>query len=106
VSASEPVRSYLPPEEPDHRESGLAAVSLLLGILSWIAFPVVCALPAVFLGHKARIDIAKSEGKLTGDMMAAVGLGLGYANIALAALIGLCVAGVLLFAAFGNALPD
>jgi hypothetical protein len=106
VSTSLPVRSYLPPEEPEHRESGLATFSLLMGVLSWIALPVVCAVPAILLGHKARIDIAKSGGKLTGDAMAVAGLWMGYANIALAALIGLCIAGVLLFTAFGNALPD
>ncbi len=106
MSASPEGRSYLPPEEFVDRNSRLAYVSLLMGILSWIALPVVCAIIAVVAGQKARIDIAKSEGKLTGDLMAVVGIWLGYANIALVALIGICAASVLLFAAVGNLLPQ
>jgi hypothetical protein len=90
-------RSYLPPEEPLDRTSGLARASFILGILSWCAFPLVCGIAAVVAGHKARIDIAKSEGRLTGDTIAVVGLWLGYANILLIALICLCAAGFFLF---------
>lgn len=106
MSASSEGRSYLPPEEFVDRNSGLAYVSLLMGILSWIALPVVCAIIAVIVGHRARIDIAKSEGKVTGDRLALTGLWLGYANIALAALIGICAASVLLFAVVGSLLPQ
>jgi hypothetical protein len=102
MSASPPGRSYLPPEEPDRRVSGLAVISLWMGIFSWVALPLVCAIPAVLLGHKARIEIAKSGEELPGDRLAVIGLWLGYANLAFVALIGLCAAGVFLFAAVGN----
>lgn len=89
-------RSYLPPEEPLHRISQLAIYSLTMGILSWTVFPLVCGIIAIILGHKARIDIAESRGRLTGDTTAIIGLWLGYANIALVALIGLCIASLFL----------
>jgi hypothetical protein len=92
VSDSLRGRSYLPPEEPPFQKSGLASASLVMGILSWAGFPLICGLAAVFLGHKARIEIANSEGRLTGDLTARIGLWLGYANVVLVALIGLCAA--------------
>ncbi|MBN2084014.1 MAG: DUF4190 domain-containing protein [Anaerolineales bacterium] len=89
-------RSYLPPEEPPFQISGLATASLFLGLASWIILPVLGAIPAIVLGHMARVRIAQSEGRLTGDGLAAAGLVMGYANIVLIALITVCIAGLFL----------
>jgi hypothetical protein len=86
-------RSYLPPEELPFTTSYLAIASLFLGVLSWVLIPFFCGLLAVALGHMARIEIARSAGKLTGDGMAVVGLVLGYANIAVVLCLVVCIAG-------------
>jgi hypothetical protein len=86
--------------------SSLAVVSLFLGILGWAAVPFFSAIAAVVLGHMARIQIAKSEGKLTGDGLAVIGLWLGYANIALVALAVVCLAVLFLIPAVSNLLAQ
>ena len=92
-------RSYLPPEEPPFKPSSLAVYSLCMGIFAWTAIPVVGGIIAVALGHRARIEIARSAGKLTGDGMAVVGLVLGYSNIIAAACIVVCIASFFLLPA-------
>jgi hypothetical protein len=92
-------RSYLPPEEPLYRDSVLAVASLGLGFASWIILPLLAAIPAVVFGHMARLEIARSEGRLTGDGMAVAGLIMGYANIACAALAIVCMASLFLLPA-------
>jgi uncharacterized membrane protein len=102
MSASLEGRSYLPPEEPLERPCPLAGISLFFGIASWIAFPLLSAIAAIVLGHMARIQIARSEGRLTGDTMAVIGLWLGYANIVFVALIVICLASLFLLPAIGK----
>jgi hypothetical protein len=92
-------RSYLPPEELPFTTSYLAIASLFLGVLSWVLIPFFCGLLAVALGHMARIEVARSAGKLTGDGMAVVGLVLGYSNIIAAACIVVCIASFFLLPA-------
>jgi hypothetical protein len=75
-----------------------------MGILGWVALPFVCALAAVVLGHMARIRIARSAGKLTGDGLAVAGLWLGYANIVVVALAAVCLAILFLVPAVSNLL--
>ena len=106
MSSSMKERSYLPPEEPLNRASPLAVYSLTMGILSWTVFPLICGIAAIILGHKARIDIAESRGRLTGDTTAIIGLWLGYANVALVLLISLCAAVFFLFLALASMLPS
>ena len=89
-------RSYLPPEEPPFTTSGLAVYSLAMGLTAWILLPLLAGIAAIVLGHKARLEIARSAGRLTGDGLAVAGLVMGYANVAFVALIIACLAGILL----------
>ncbi|MGB7536976.1 MAG: DUF4190 domain-containing protein [Anaerolineales bacterium] len=90
------VRSYLPPEEPLTRPSNLALASLSLGFASWIFLPVLAAIPAIILGHMARMEIARSEGRLTGDGLAVAGLVMGYINVVFVAVVTVCIASLFL----------
>jgi type IV pilus assembly protein PilA len=56
----------------------MAIVSLILGILSMVAFSIFAGIPAVILGHKSRGRIRRSMGTLTGDGVALAGLIMGY----------------------------
>jgi competence protein ComGC len=56
----------------------MAIVSLILGILSMVAFSIFAGIPAVILGHKSRGRIKRSMGALTGDGVALAGLIMGY----------------------------
>jgi len=101
MTASMESRSYLPPEEPLTRTSTLAIVSMVMGILSWSALPLICGIAAVITGHMARMEIARSAGRITGDGFAVTGLITGYANIAIIALLGLCISGFFLISVAG-----
>jgi hypothetical protein len=61
-------------------------------------FPVVGGIVAVITGHMALRELRESQGGLTGEGMAKVGLVLGYLHLALVVL-GFCV--VALFLALG-----
>lgn len=82
--------------QPQGQTSTLAIVSLVTGIVSWFALPIIGAIIAVITGHMAKREIRESMGNLTGDGMATVGLVLGYLQLGLS-VIGLCVV-VVLFA--------
>ncbi|MGI8688757.1 MAG: DUF4190 domain-containing protein [Thermomicrobiales bacterium] len=59
----------------------MAVISLVSGILTWIAIPVIGAVVAIMLGHGARRLIRRSGGELLGDGMAVAGIVLGYAQL-------------------------
>ncbi len=61
--------------------SSSAIVSLIAGIVSWLAFPFISAIVAVIAGHMARGEIRRSNGTIGGNGMAMAGLILGYLNI-------------------------
>lgn len=63
---------------PQATTSGLAVASLVMGILSFTAFPILPGILAVIFGHSALSSIRSSEGRLTGDGLALAGLILGY----------------------------
>jgi hypothetical protein len=63
--------------------SGLAITSLVLGILSFLCFSILTAIPAVICGHIARSNIKNSQGRQKGEGLALGGLICGYINIAL-----------------------
>jgi hypothetical protein len=69
----------------------MATISLVLGILSWIALPFVGAVGAIICGHMARAEIRRSQGALDGDGQAVAGLVLGYVHIAVLMLIAIAV---------------
>ena len=60
--------------------AGAAAGSVILGLLSLFCL-FFTAIPAIVLGHRARHEIRQSQGKLTGQYIALVGLTLGYLGI-------------------------
>lgn len=74
---------YAPVVAPN---SNMAIISLVAGILSWVALPLIGALVAVICGHLARREIRTSGGRLTGQGLALAGLILGYIQLVLAAL--------------------
>ena len=70
------------------RTSTLAIVSLISGIASWLPLPLLGAIVAVVCGHLARGEIRRAPaGTIEGDGMAIAGLILGYAHLALWALV-------------------
>jgi len=60
-----------------------AVVSLICGILAWVLFPFICAIPAIIFGHIARNEIRDSNGQMGGRGMALTGLILGYGQMVL-----------------------
>ena len=73
--------------------STMAIVSVISGVLSWFVLPFIGAVVAIFTGHMARTEIKNNPG-MQGDVLAIVGLILGYLHI-----IAFC-GGVLLFLLF------
>ncbi|MBX6313332.1 MAG: DUF4190 domain-containing protein, partial [Isosphaeraceae bacterium] len=61
--------------------SQLALASLILGVLSYVALPVIGALGAVVTGHLALGHIRASAGRMGGAPLAKIGLVLGYAQL-------------------------
>lgn len=67
--------------------SGIAVLSLIMGILSYIVLPFAGALIAILTGHLARSEIRRNPDRLEGSSMALVGLVLGYVNLLACALV-------------------
>jgi len=66
------------------RTSTPAILSLVFGILCWVALPLVGAVAAVVCGHLARSEIRRAPpGTLEGDGLAVAGLVMGWLHIAL-----------------------
>src|SRR3979411_1452465 len=70
----------------------LAIVSLASGVLCWVVVPVIGAIVAVVTGHLAKREIRRTGEQ--GDMLATVGLILGYVHLVL-------VVGILLLLVVG-----
>ena len=78
----------LPPGTPfafSAQTNTLALVSLISGIASWVAVPVVGAIVAVVTGHMAKREIRRTGEQ--GNTYATVGLVLGYLHLAVVLLI-------------------
>lgn len=73
--------------------NALAIVSLVFGILAWVALPLLGNIVAIICGHIARGQIAASQGRQEGAGLALAGLILGYLGI----LLGLMVILLLVF---------
>jgi hypothetical protein len=67
--------------------SNLAVISLVSGIVAWVLIPVLGAIVGVVAGHMAHAEIRRSGGSLTGQGLATVGMILGYAQLAIVALL-------------------
>jgi len=77
---------------PARTTSTTAIVSLVFGIVCWVAIPFIGAIVAVVCGHVARTEIRNAPpGSLDGDGMAVAGLILGYLHLALIAMFMLLV---------------
>lgn len=82
--------SYTPPPPPPPGAGGYAAPqtnqkalwSMILGILSIVCCGLFAGIPAIYLGGKAKTEIASSGGAQTGDGMAKAGVILGWISIA------------------------
>lgn len=63
----------------------LAVISLIAGLLSWVALPIIGSAAAIVCGHKARAQIRREPARYDGDGLAIAGLILGWAS----AIVGL-----------------
>ena len=82
--------------------STAAVVSLIFGILSWVALPVIAPIVAVVAGHMARAEIRRSNGQVGGSGMATAGLVLGYLQIALLVLVICAIVAIGLLTMLGS----
>jgi hypothetical protein len=71
---------------PARQTCSTATVSLIFGILSWCLLPIIGAIVAIVTGYMARGEIRRSNGTLDGDVMATIGLVLGWVHLAFIAL--------------------
>jgi hypothetical protein len=90
------------PFPPVTRNSTLAIVSLISGIVSWFLLPFLAAIVAVITGHMAKNEIKKGNGLVTGNGMATAGLVLGYIQLGLGVCVCIVVAVML---ALGMTIP-
>lgn len=70
----------------------MAIISLIAGIASWFFLPFLAAIVAIITGHMARTQIKQTYGTEGGDVVAVIGLVLGYLN-----LVTSCVLPILIF---------
>lgn len=82
---------------PPRQTSGLAVVSLVMGLCSWTVLPFIASLVAIVTGHMARADIRRRPHELEGDGLAVAGLVLGWVM-----LIGAVLAIAVLLVFFGG----
>lgn len=74
------------------RTSTMAVLSLVFGIVCWVALPFIGALAAVFCGHSARAEIRRAPpGTIEGDGMALAGLILGWVHLVLLVLAAMLI---------------
>jgi hypothetical protein len=78
-----------PPAAPNN---GLAIASLISGIASWVALPLVGGAAAVVFGHLAQRQIRETG--QSGSGMAVAGLVLGYLNVVMSILF-ICLFGAI-----------
>ena len=84
-----------PPPSAKRPPNTLAVISLLAGIVGYMGLPLVASIAAIVCGHLARAEIRKTGEE--GDVMAIIGLVLGYSHIAL-----VCIALTLIVAIYGG----
>ncbi len=79
---------------PVRQNSALAIVSLVAGLLGWTLLPLLGSIVAIITGHMARKEI-RANPALDGDVMAVIGLVLGWVAV-VGAIVGM-LAFLLLF---------
>jgi len=85
----------LPPLPYGKKDSVLAIVSLVSGLVAWTFIPIVGAIAAIITGHLAKKEIRDSGNALSGNGMALAGLILGYVQLGLM-LLGIIIVTVLI----------
>lgn len=90
------------------KNSNLAIISLISGILGLTFLPLIGSIVAVITGPMAKREIDESAGQLSGREMANVGLILGWIGIGLTVILCCCILlfGVPLWAFFGVLIQD
>lgn len=101
IAPATPAYSPQPYPSATPATSTAATISLVFGILSWIALPLIGSIVAIVAGHMARREIQASNNQLGGSGLALAGLILGYAQVAIGLL---ACAGFVLLAILGVAL--
>ncbi len=71
--------------------STLATVSLIAGILSFVVFPIIGAVVAIWTGYEARKETRSVPPRATGDGLATAGIVLGWAHVGLVVVTLCCV---------------
>lgn len=71
--------------------STLATVSLVAGILSFVVFPLIGAVVAIWTGYEARKETRSVPPRASGDGMATAGIVLGWIHIGLFVVALCCV---------------
>jgi hypothetical protein len=71
--------------------STLATVSLVAGILSFVMFPIIGAVVAIWTGYEARKETRSVPPKAAGDGMATAGIVLGWVHVGLFVIALCCV---------------
>jgi len=84
------------PRSPDTHP--LALLSLICGILAWVAFPILGSLVAIVSGHAALKQLKRSTPDQTGETLAKAGLIMGWLQIGLIVLITASYVGLILLA--------
>lgn len=74
------------------RTSTKAIIGLVLALVSWVACPIVAAIPALVLAHVSDREIARSGGRLDGGGLNLATRILGWLNIGLSLVVGVVVA--------------
>ena len=81
----------LPPMPAAKKDSVLAIVSLVCGLVGWTFLPLIGAIAAIITGHLAKKEIRDSAGTLSGNGMATAGLIMGYVQIGFVLLAIICM---------------
>lgn len=82
--------SYPPSTAP--RDSTLATVSLIAGILGLTLVPGLASLIALITGYMAKREIEESGGMIGGERSAKLGITLGWVAVGIGVIAGCCVA--------------
>ena len=69
--------------------STLAIVSLVAGIVGFVAMPIIGSIVAIWAGYAARNETRSVPPKASGDGMATAGIVMGWIQIGLA-VVGIC----------------
>ena len=77
------------------RDSTLAIISLVSGIVGWTILPFIGSIVAIITGHLAKKEIRESGNMMSGDGMALAGLILGYTMIGVSLLVLLIILAII-----------